>query len=134
MKAQKGNVIISHPNADSAFLLRLFFVLHGFAAETASDPEDAVSRSSSTDCDAILLCDASDETLIRTVRKSGSDVVRKMVVVRDSEQPQPGAEIARLRTVRTSEITTALLDAVSELSGKKYDSALGESGRIRVES
>lgn len=118
MKATQTQIVISHRNEESAFMLRLFFALKGFKAEIQKSIDQALSTNSHSPSGTVLVCDASDQTLLRAAKKTGSRGFGNVVVIRDEESASSSRPRTNARVVPSSTVGQDLIDAVSDCSDR----------------
>lgn len=109
-------IVISHRNEESAFMLRLFFALKGFEAEIQKSIDLALFSDSNSGSGAVLVCDASDQTLVRAEKKTGERGLHNVVVIRDSEQVSSSCVRTSPRVISSSTIGTDLIGAIHDCS------------------
>lgn len=114
MKTQT-NIVISHRNEESAFMLRLFFSLKGFQAVIQKSIDQALVSNSRPDSGTVLVCDASDQTLLRAAKTTGQKL-QNVVVIRDQEQIPSGLVQTDARIIAASTIGQDLIAAVCDCS------------------
>lgn len=110
-------IVISHRNEESAFMLRLFFALKGFEAEIQKSTDLALFSDSNSGTGAVLVCDASDQTLVRAEKKTGERGLHNVVVIRDNEQVSSSCVRTSPRVISSSTIGTDLIGAVLDCFG-----------------
>jgi len=125
-RESQTHVVISHRNEESAFMLRLFFSLKGFQAEIQTSVDQALVSNSRPDSGTVLVCDASDQTLLRAARTTGQDF-KNVVVIREQEQIPSGLIPTNARIIPASTIGKDLMAAVSDCSDHRTDAVPSRS-------
>lgn len=112
------HIVISHRNEEKAFMLRLFFALKGFKAEIQKSIDQALSSNSHSDPGTVLICDASDQTLLRASKKTGQKGLQNVVVMREGRDPSSQAKTSA-RVIPETTVGQDLIDAVSDCSDRR---------------
>lgn len=111
------HIVISHRNEEKAFMLRLFFALKGFKAEIQKSIDQALSFNSRSQPGTVLVCDASDQTLLRAAKKTGQKSLQKVVVMREGPEPASQAR-TNARVIPATTVGQDLVDIVSDCSDR----------------
>lgn len=115
-KEPQTHIVISHRDEEKAFMLRLFFALKGFKAEIQKSIDHALFSSSHADSGTVVVCDASDQTLLRARKKTGGNALQNVVVMREEGAAPSGAAQTEARVIPATTVGQDLLDVVSDCS------------------
>lgn len=108
------HIVISHRNEEKAFMLRLFFALKGFKAEIQKSIDQALFSNSTSGPETVLICDASDQTLLRASKHSKS--LQNVLVIREGGPNASDISETDARVIPASTAGQDLIDAVSDFN------------------